>query len=152
MKFLNSIICIVVFTASPASANPSPQSPEKSWGSKISLTEPITLDDAIKSMPIANEILVQGKAVQVCQKKGCWLTLKSSTSDIRVTFKGYKFFVPFSLKEQYVKVQGIIKEEVVSVSDQKHFLKDEGRPQADIDAITVPKKVPTIVASGVEKI
>ena len=125
---------------------------EKAWGEKINLKAAVSLDDAIKSLPHSSEILVEGKALQVCQKKGCWLTLGSTRSDIRVTFKGYKFFVPFSLKDQNVKVQGVLTEEIVSVSDQKHFLKDEGRPQADIDAVKEPKKTYTLVASGVEKL
>lgn len=123
------------------------------WGAKINLTTEVSLDDAIKNFdPKATDVLIKGKAQQVCQKKGCWLTLASDKSDVRVTFLGYKFFVPFSLKDKEIRVQGTLKQETISVKDQQHFLKDEGRPQADIDAITGPKSVYTVVASGVEQI
>jgi hypothetical protein len=148
MKLVGILIGLLSFVPALAMAN----SAEKAWGTKIELKTAVSLDEAIKTLPHSSEVLVEGKALQVCQKKGCWLTLGSSVSDVRVTFKGYKFFVPFSLKDQKVKVQGILKEEVVSVSDQKHYLKDEGRPQADIDAVKEPKKTYTLVASGVEKI
>jgi hypothetical protein len=152
MKLTAILFGLSTLLAPSLSAETTAESAKKSWGAKIELTEAISLDDAIKKMPLSGEILVQGKALQVCQKKGCWLTLGSTNSDVRVTFKDYGFFVPFSLKDQTIKAQGLLKEEVVSVSDQKHFLKDEGRPQAEIDAITAPKKSFTFVASGVEKL
>lgn len=140
------IVCVSCF-ASNAVADAT------NWGAKINLTKEISLDDAIKNFdPKGDDVLIKGKAHQVCQKKGCWLTLASDKSDIRVTFLGYKFFVPFSLKDKDVRVQGTLKQETVSVRDQQHFLKDEGRPQTDIDAITKPKSVYTVVASGVEQI
>lgn len=152
MKLVGFLFGLLSIIPASALAQTSEQAVETAWGAKIDLKTAVSLDDAIKTLPHASEILVEGKAIQVCQKKGCWLTLGSKNSDVRVTFKGYKFFVPFSLKEQHVKVQGVLTEELVSVSDQKHFLKDEGRPQADIDAVKEPKKTYTLVASGVEKI
>lgn len=152
MKLVGILFGLLTLVPASALASSSEKPAEKAWGAKINLKTAVSLDDAIKTLPSSNEILVEGKAVQVCQKKGCWLTLGSSSSDVRVTFKGYEFFVPFSLKDQNVKVQGVLKEEIVSVSDQKHYLQDEGRPQADIDAVKEPKKTYTLVASGVEKI
>ncbi len=152
MKLTAILFGLMTLITSPVFAESQVKAQEKAWGEKINLTEAVSLDDAIKALPQTKEILVQGKAVQVCQKKGCWLTLGSTSSDVRVTFKGYKFFVPFSLKDQNVKVQGLLKEEVVSVADQKHYLKDEGRAQTEIDQVTAEKKTYTIVASGVEKI
>ena len=152
MKLVGIIFGLVTLITSSAFANGSDKAAEKAWGAKIDQKAAVSLDEAIKTYPHTGEILVEGKALQVCQKKGCWLTLGSSSSDVRVTFKGYKFFVPFSLKDQTVKVQGVLKEETISVADQKHYLQDEGRSQADIDAVKDPKKSYTFVASGVEKI
>jgi len=152
MRLTGLLFGLMTLLTLPVKATTPSEAEAKSWGSKISLTETVSLDEAIKKLPMSDEILVQGKALQVCKKKGCWLTLGSEQSDVRVTFKGYKFFVPLSLKDQNVKVQGILKEEVISVADQKHFLKDEGRPQAEIDKITSPKNTYTFIASGVEKI
>jgi hypothetical protein len=152
MKLVGILFGLVTLFSSSAFANTSEKVAEKAWGAKIDQKVAVSLDEAIKTFPHNGEILVEGKALQVCQKKGCWLTLGSKSSDVRVTFKGYKFFVPFSLKDQAVKVQGVLKEETVSVADQKHYLQDEGRPQAEIDAVKEPKKTFAFVASGVEKI
>ena len=152
MKLTAILFGLMTLITSSVFAESQVKAQEKAWGEKINLTEAVSLDDAIKALPQTKEILVQGKAVQVCQKKGCWLTLGSTSSDVRVTFKGYKFFVPFSLKDQNVKVQGLLKEEIVSVADQKHYLKDENRAQTEIDQVTAEKKTYTIVASSVEKI
>jgi len=147
MKLTGLFIACVSMFASPARAEAT------HWGAKINMTKEVSLDEAIKNFsPKSSDVLVKGKAQQVCLKKGCWLTLASGTSDVRVTFLGYKFFVPFSLKDKDVRVQGTLKQETVSVKDLQHFLKDEGRPQADIEAITEPKTVYTMVAMGVEQI
>ena len=41
-------------------------------------------------------ILLKGRVKQVCQSKGCWFTLtdEAGGASVRITSKGYLFFVP----------------------------------------------------------
>ena len=48
------------------------------------------------------------------------------------------------------KVEGKVIQKMVSVNEQKHYLKDEKAPQAEIDKIKEPKATYRFVAHGVE--
>ena len=98
------------------------------------------------------KVELEGTVDRLCKKKGCWMILKSGQEQVRVTFKGYSFFVPNSLKGQKVKAQGVVKELVQSVAHQKHLLEDEGVSQKVIDKVKNEKKVLEFVASSVQKI
>lgn len=118
------------------------------FGAPITLTQATNLGTAIETA--ANqELLISGTVEKVCQKKGCWMTLKDTSKDIRVTFKDYKFFVPFSLIGKKVLVQGKIKKETESVATQRHYLEDAGKSKQEIEAITTPKTTYSLIASGV---
>ncbi|MDZ7650620.1 MAG: DUF4920 domain-containing protein [Cytophagales bacterium] len=59
----------------------------------------------------------------------------------RVTFKDYGFFVPTTGAEgKEVVFSGIAKRKITDVATLRHFAEDEGKSQAEIDAITDPKK------------
>ncbi|SHF48283.1 protein of unknown function [Salegentibacter echinorum] len=86
----------------------------------------------------------------VCKKKGCWMILELSEGEnVRVTFKDYGFFVPKNSEETEVIVEGKAFLNKISVEDQKHYAEDEGKPEAEIAAITSPKLTRAFVATGV---
>ena len=121
----------------------------KNYGATVKGNNPLMLSEAIKS---DGSVLTTGTVDQVCQKKGCWLSLKDSKTRVRVKFKDYAFFVPTSLIGKKVVVKGSIVRKVTSIEEQKHYLKDAGKPQKQIDAVTKEKKTVTILASGVKVI
>lgn len=87
---------------------------------------------------------------EVCQAKGCWMTLNLENGDqVRVTFKDYGFFVPKDIAGKEVIVNGKAFVEETSVEDQKHYAKDAGKSAEDIAAITAPKKTFAFEADGV---
>jgi transglutaminase-like putative cysteine protease len=124
----------------------------KKFGSAIQLKHPVTLKTAMAGYDRNkdNEILVAGSVAKVCQKKGCWMTIKTDDDSVRVTFKDYGFFVPLNSEGQRVLMQGRLERKEISVKDQRHFLEDEGAPADQIKAITTPKVEYSFVASGVE--
>ncbi len=93
---------------------------------------------------------VKGEIVQVCQSKGCWLTLVSENeAQVRVTFKDYDFFVPKDAAGRTVVMEGITWYDEVSVDHLRHYAEDAGDSQEDIDAITEPKYSYYFEATGV---
>lgn len=122
------------------------------FGASIKQTKIMKLSEVLANSDklASKEVLTSGKVERVCQKKGCWMIIKDGDQQVRVTFKGYKFFMPLSIAGKTIKAQGLVSVKTQSVDEQKHFLKDEGRPQADIDKITKPLKTFAFVASGVE--
>lgn len=93
---------------------------------------------------------VSGKVVEVCIKKGCFMKLETAKGEsMMVKFKDYGFFVPADLKGKDVVVEGIAKQEVISVEKQKHYAEDAKKSKEEIAKITEPKKQVTFEAKGV---
>lgn len=99
----------------------------------------------------SEDIVVKGKIVETCKKKGCWMTIDmGDDKELFVKFKDYGFFVPregVNGKEMIMK--GVAKKEVISVDELKHYAEDAGKSEAEIKAITQPKEKYTFMATGV---
>lgn len=92
----------------------------------------------------------EGVVKQVCQAKGCWMTLElGNGEEAMVRFKDYGFFVPKNLTGSRVIVEGVAFVEEMSVAAQRHYAKDGGANEADIQNITEPKRTYGFEASGV---
>ena len=94
---------------------------------------------------------VTGVVQEVCQVKGCWMDVKlTNDTRMKVRFRDYGFFIPKNLNGKEVVFEGTAYQEVISVADQQHYLKDAGKSAAEIKAIVQPKKEITFVADGVQ--
>jgi hypothetical protein len=139
MKFALLLILVI---SSPCLA-------KQTFGGKITLKNKLSLKEAL-AVKSPNKILTGGKVTKVCEKKGCWMTIKSENSEVRIKFKGYSFFVPRSISGKNVLVEGTIKTEVESVKEQRHLAKDAGQSEKQQAKITKLKTTQTFVATGVE--
>lgn len=115
----------------------------------------ITVDNLNKQLKKDNKkvenVAVKGKVTDVCDKKGCWLTIQTEdNSKFFVKMKDYAFFVPTALKGKNVVLEGNAERKVTSVNEQKHYAEDAKKPQAEIDAITQPKEEIRFVANGIK--
>ena len=96
-------------------------------------------------------VAIKGKVIDVCEKKGCWLTIQTEDdSQFFVKMKDYAFFVPTALKGKNVVLEGAAERKVISVDEQKHYAEDAKKPQSEIDAITKPKEEIRFVANGIK--
>jgi Domain of unknown function (DUF4920) len=78
------------------------------YGAPLTLKNPLTLEAAVQHLgdqPAAT-VLVESTVAKVCEQRGCWLALKSASSQLHVTFKDEAFFVPVSLVGKTVLVEG----------------------------------------------
>ncbi|MEO9894616.1 DUF4920 domain-containing protein [Aurantibacter sp.] len=90
------------------------------------------------------------KVLDVCKAKGCWMRLAlDNGEEAMVKFKDYGFFVPLDITGREVVVNGSAFVNAVSVEEQKHYAKDGGKSQEEIDKITTPKKTYGFLADGV---
>ncbi|WP_149275151.1 DUF4920 domain-containing protein [Pareuzebyella sediminis] len=86
----------------------------------------------------------------VCQAKGCWMKLQlKNGQETMVRFKDYGFFVPMDIAGKEVIVNGLAYVESMSVEDQKHYAKDAGLAESEINKISEPKKILSFEADGV---
>ncbi|WP_299181972.1 DUF4920 domain-containing protein [uncultured Chryseobacterium sp.] len=96
-------------------------------------------------------VAIKGKVTDVCDKKGCWLTIETEdNSQFFVKMKDYAFFVPTALKGKEVILEGNAEKKVISVDEQKHYAEDAKKSQSEIDAITTPKEEIRFLASGIK--
>lgn len=73
------------------------------------------------------KIVLEGTIQNICQKKGCWMTLVpvEGMPPVRVTFQNYGFFVPKDASGLKVRAEGKIKLTELSKEDVDH-LKEDG--------------------------
>jgi hypothetical protein len=93
---------------------------------------------------------ITGKVTEVCQEKGCWMKIQTSSGeDLMVKFKDYKFFMPKNIEGKEVVLDGeaVVKE--VSVKQLQHYAKDAGKSEEEIKKIKEPKKEIQFIAKGV---
>jgi len=126
----------------------------QSFGEEITDEEVLTKDEMIEKYQNLKagdtvEVKFSSKVNSVCQSKGCWMRLDMGDNESFVKFKDYAFFMPKDIAGQEVIVDGKAFVEQTSVEDLKHFAKDAGKSQEEIDAITEPKLTLSFLSSGV---
>ena len=125
------------------------------FGDSISAEGALTNEEMMKKFTTLKEgdtLEVKFKSAinEVCQKKGCWMTLDlADNNEAFVKFKDYGFFVPKNAQEKEVIVNGKAFVSIESVDVLKHYAKDAGKSQAAIDSITEPKVTYSFMANGV---
>lgn len=127
----------------------------ESYGESISSNGAVALNSAaqeMQTMKLGDTIPMKltAEVSKVCQAKGCWMTLNTANGEeVMVKFKDYGFFVPKDISGKDVVINGNLFVEEVSVEDQRHLAKDEGKSQEEIASITAPKKSYGFLADGV---
>jgi hypothetical protein len=115
----------------------------------LSKDEMLAQFDKLKAGDTLN-VKFKSKIKNVCQKKGCWMTLVlPNEKEAFVKFKDYAFFIPKNAKDEEVVVNGKAFVSIESVEELKHYAKDEGKSQAAIDSIVSPKTTYSFMADGV---
>lgn len=96
------------------------------------------------------DMKITGQVVEVCQKKGCWMTLKMPSGEaMRVTFKDYAFFMPMDIVGKKVALDGLAKKQIISAETLRHYAEDAHKPASEIAKIIAPKKELAFEAKGV---
>jgi hypothetical protein len=121
--------------------------------------EAITTDGALSMASLKDQfadkdsviLTLKGTIEKTCAKKGCWMTVQDENGvATRITFKDYGFFVPTEGADgKEVVFSGVAKRKVTDVATLRHFAEDDGKTEAEINAITEPKEEIEFVATGV---
>ncbi len=112
---------------------------------------PQKLEKKLKKSQKIENVAVKGKVTDVCEKKGCWLTIETEDNDkFFVKMKDYAFFVPTALKGKNVVLEGSAQTKTISVDEQKHYAEDAKKSAEEIAAITKPAEEIRFVATGIK--
>lgn len=127
----------------------------KSFGDSITannVTEAKVLAEKYNNLKVGDtaQVKFEGTIVEVCQKKGCWMTVDLGNDQTTfVRFKDYEFFVPFEAGNHNAIVEGEAFITETSVEELQHYAKDAGKSEEEIAAITQPKRELAFLANGV---
>lgn len=125
------------------------------FGNKILADKALSKDEMLKkysSLKKGDTIAVKfkSKITSVCKKKGCWMKMDlADKKESFVRFKDYGFFVPLNADNSEAIVSGRAYIDEISVDELKHYAKDGGKSQEEIDKITSPKITYAFQADGV---
>lgn len=94
-------------------------------------------------------VLVEGVVKKNCENKGCWMELAPAMDKdgVRVTFKGYAFFIPLDSKGMKARAEGVTAIKTLSKKEADH-LEGEGA-KLNRNADGTANEI-SFVASGVE--
>ena len=98
-------------------------------------------------------VKVTGTVGRVCGKSGCWFELKGDPKSpgIRITSKGYRFFVPAKAGGMTATLEGELKVRLLDVDTAQHYADDAaegtGKPAKQV---TAPVPEVSIAAIGLE--
>lgn len=161
MKKLVVLLCMAsVFVSCKKEAQTetiqeTPQITYTSFGAEITSDDAIAQAEMLEKFQNLKEgdtipIKFKSNILEVCQKKGCWMSMDlEGDKDAFVRFTDYGFFVPLDASNQESVVEGRAFLSIVTVDELKHYAKDGGKTQEEIDAITEPKITYAIQADGV---
>jgi hypothetical protein len=148
------LLVVAATTLSLAQAQPpkGPANPGDVYGAKT--TSKGAVDIATLPAKLAKKDSLQTKVIakvlDVCPKKGCWMKVQVNDSTTAfVKMKDYGFFVPLDVIGKTVVLDTEAKMKTTSVDELKHYAEDAKKPQAEIDAITEPKKEIRLLANGI---
>ncbi|WEK34009.1 MAG: DUF4920 domain-containing protein [Candidatus Pseudobacter hemicellulosilyticus] len=152
-KFLAAALFLSVFASVQAQPPKGPAKLGSTYGAGANAEGAIDIaqlparleqQDSIQTKVIA-------KVLDVCPKKGCWMSLQVNDSTTAfVKMKDYAFFVPMDMIGKTIVLEGEAKIKTTSVKELQHYAEDAKKSQAEIDAITEPKKEIRLLAYGIK--
>jgi hypothetical protein len=150
---LLSIVLTLVTVSLSAQPPKVPATPGTTFGEAISPdgANPIAKLPSSVNGNETVDVKVTAKVVDVCPKKGCWISLEIPGQEERVfvKMKDYAFFVPLELIGKTVVIDGQAKMIKTSVDELKHYAEDAKKSKEEIDAITEPKEEIRLTANGI---
>ncbi len=108
----------------------------KTFGKELTLKD-TTLISTILANPdafIGKKVLVEGRVVDVCKKRGCWMELASDKEfqTIRVKVNDGEIVFPLEARGKLALVEGIVEKLEVSreqlIKAMKHHAEEQGEP------------------------
>lgn len=149
------LLVVAATTLSLAQAQPpkGPANPGDVYGAKTTAKGAVDiaqLPAALAKKDSIGQTKVIAKVLDVCPKKGCWMKVQVDDSTTAfVKMKDYGFFVPLDVIGKTVVLDTEAKLKTTSVNELRHYAEDAKKPQAEIDAITEPKKEIRLLANGI---
>lgn len=148
-----ALLCFVFACSNSSKENADPTAVVK-WSS---YGDTITADNSVEAAELTAKLAghdslnvkLHAKVNEVCQKKGCWMTIPVGDKSMRVRFKDYGFFMPKDCSGKEVIIEGKAFYDTTTVEMLKHYAHDGGKSEDEIAKITEPEIDLSFEAHGV---
>lgn len=125
------------------------------YGKDLTLKETVKISALMDNMPqyVGKTVLVEGKIVDVCAKRGCWMELASDKEfqKIKIKVEDGEIIFPVTAKGKMAKVEGVVESiELSKVDAVKHFQHqaEERGTAFDPASVTGPMTIYQIRGAG----
>jgi len=156
MKKINLLTILIAAMAIFSSCKSDSTAESNTFGAGVTKQDnPAAFADVVNQLDTQDSInvVLKAKVSEVCQKKGCWMSLVDNQAktdeQLFVKFKDYAFFVPKDIAGREVLIEGVAYVEETSVDDLRHYAEDAKKSPEEIAAITEPLKEKKFMATGV---
>lgn len=152
MKYVSLFLLLGIAACQPDAPAPVAEDTYATFGAALTPAgaQPLPAVLADAEALAGQSVKVSGTVREVCQNKGCWLTLNADGVDpVRVTFRDYGFFVPKDLAGHEVVLEGTLQQTTVDVETLRHYAEEGGKSEDEVAAITAPKVAFSLIADGV---
>lgn len=154
-------VALILFSCKNEKSKKNEKETEKQEINYISFGEKIDSKNAISKLAMVGvyKNLKEGDTInvkfsssinEVCKKKGCWMKLDlGEEEESFVNFKEYGFFMPLNSDGREVIVNGKAFLKITTVEELRHFAKDAGDSEEEIEKIVESKRTLAFEADGV---
>lgn len=122
------------------------------FGDTITMDGAVAADQLMAQMNGRDSVKIKltGRVDEVCQKKGCWMTMNiGGDKTMQIRFKDYGFFVPKDAPGKTAVIEGVAFTDTTSVEQLKHYAEDAGKSKEEIAKINAPEVSLSFEANGV---
>jgi hypothetical protein len=108
----------------------------KIYGKGVSLDKTTKISDILAKPDenIGKTFLVEGRIVDVCEKRGCWMEIASDKEfeTIRVKVNDGEIVFPLSAKGKLAKVEGVLEKLELTKEQTKMWKKNQAEEQGEV--------------------
>jgi hypothetical protein len=123
-----------------------------SAASAISVAEVLNTPEKFSASPV----VIKGTVAEICESKGCWVTLKDPAAPGKELFIKFTCtpdgdrIVPMAAAGKKAWVEGKVMIKTITQDEARHYAEDAGKPKAEIEKIVGPQRQITVSAPSVK--
>ena len=119
---------------------------------------PFTIDKAMPAADLLNDpekfvgqnVRIEGKVSDVCQKMGCWMVISEADKHMRITTKDHKFFVAKDGAGNHCHIEGKVISRELDPERTAHFESETSKDAPMPEKQAKDNKTYEIVASSIQ--
>lgn len=126
------------------------------YGKELSLKEKVKISALMENMPqyVGKTVLVEGKIVEVCAKRGCWMELASDKEfqKIKIKVEDGEIIFPMTAKGKVALAEGVVQSIELSQENALKYYEHQAEEKGekfDPASVTGPVTIYQIKGTGV---